>query len=214
MQEKAILIGLITPDVTPELVEEYLLELDFLARTAGAKTVKQFTQKLPHPDNRTFLGKGKTEEVCEFVEENEIDIIIFDDELSPSQLRNIERIYKCKILDRSNLILDIFASRAQTAKARTQVELAQYQYLLPRLTRMWTHLERQKGGIGMRGPGETQIETDRRIIKDKIALLKKKMVKIDKQGFTQRQRREHLIRVALELFIYIFKIIYLNLLIL
>ena len=197
MQEKAILIGLITPDVTPELVEEYLLELDFLARTAGAKTVKQFTQKLPHPDNKTFLGKGKTEEVCEFVEENEIDIIIFDDELSPSQLRNIERIYKCKILDRSNLILDIFASRAQTAKARTQVELAQYQYLLPRLTRMWTHLERQKGGIGMRGPGETQIETDRRIIKDKISLLKKKMVKIDKQGFTQRQRREHLIRVAL-----------------
>lgn len=197
MQEKAILIGLITPDVTRELVEEYLLELDFLARTAGANTVKQFTQKLPHPDNKTFLGKGKTEEVCEFVEQNEIDIIIFDDELSPSQLRNIERIYKCKILDRSNLILDIFASRAQTAKARTQVELAQYQYVLPRLTRMWTHLERQKGGIGMRGPGETQIETDRRIIKDKIALLKKKMVKIDKQGFTQRQRREHLIRVAL-----------------
>ncbi len=197
MQEKAILIGLITPEVTLELVEEYLLELDFLARTAGAKTVKQFTQKLPHPDNKTFLGKGKTEEVCEFVEANEIDIIIFDDELSPSQLRNIERIYKCKILDRSNLILDIFASRAQTAKARTQVELAQYQYLLPRLTRMWTHLERQKGGIGMRGPGETQIETDRRIIKDKISLLKKKMVKIDKQGFTQRQRREHLIRVAL-----------------
>lgn len=197
MQEKAILIGLITPDVTLELVEEYLLELDFLARTAGAKTVKQFTQKLPHPDNKTFLGKGKTEEVCEFVEANEIDIIIFDDELSPSQLRNVERIYKCKILDRSNLILDIFASRAQTAKARTQVELAQYQYLLPRLTRMWTHLERQKGGIGMRGPGETQIETDRRIIKDKISLLKKKMVKIDKQGFTQRQRREHLIRVAL-----------------
>ena len=197
MQEKAILIGLITPDVTPELVDEYLLELDFLARTSGAKTVKQFTQKLPHPDNKTFLGKGKTKEVCEFVKENEIDIIIFDDELSPSQLRNIERIYKCKILDRSNLILDIFASRAQTAKARTQVELAQYQYLLPRLTRMWTHLERQKGGIGMRGPGETQIETDRRIIKDKISLLKKKMVKIDKQGFTQRQRREHLIRVAL-----------------
>ena len=139
MQEKAILIGLITPDVTPELVDEYLLELDFLARTSGAKTVKQFTLKLPHPDNKTFLGKGKTKEVCEFVKENEIDIIIFDDELSPSQLRNIERIYKCKILDRSNLILDIFASRAQTAKARTQVELAQYQYLLPRLTRMWTH---------------------------------------------------------------------------
>ncbi|MBT6809135.1 MAG: GTPase HflX [Flavobacteriales bacterium] len=197
MGEKAVLIGLITPDVTLELVEEYLLELDFLARTAGAETVKQFTQKLPHPDNKTFLGKGKTEEVRLFAEENEIDIIIFDDELSPSQLRNVEAIYGCKILDRNNLILDIFASRAKTAKARTQVELAQYQYLLPRLTRMWTHLERQKGGIGMRGPGETQIETDRRIIKDKIALLKKKMVKIDKQGQTQRQRREHLIRVAL-----------------
>ena len=197
MYEKAVLIGLITPDLTDDLVSEYLLELDFLARTAGAITIKQFTQKLPHPDNKTFLGRGKTEEVRQFVEDNEIDIIIFDDELSPSQLRNVERIYKCKILDRSNLILDIFASRAQTAKARTQVELAQYQYLLPRLTRMWTHLERQKGGIGMRGPGETQIETDRRIIKDKISLLKKKMVKIDKQGFTQRQRREHLIRVAL-----------------
>ena len=197
MYEKAVLIGLITPDLTDDLVSEYLLELDFLARTAGAITIKQFTQKLPHPDNKTFLGRGKTEEVRQFVEDNEIDIVIFDDELSPSQLRNVERIYKCKILDRSNLILDIFASRAQTAKARTQVELAQYQYLLPRLTRMWTHLERQKGGIGMRGPGETQIETDRRIIKDKISLLKKKMVKIDKQGFTQRQRREHLIRVAL-----------------
>ena len=197
MYEKAVLIGLITPDLTDDLVSEYLLELDFLARTAGAITIKQFTQKLPHPDNKTFLGRGKTEEVRQFVEDNEIDIIIFDDELSPSQIRNVERIYKCKILDRSNLILDIFASRAQTAKARTQVELAQYQYLLPRLTRMWTHLERQKGGIGMRGPGETQIETDRRIIKDKISLLKKKMVKIDKQGFTQRQRREHLIRVAL-----------------
>ena len=197
MYEKAVLIGLITPDLTDDLVSEYLLELDFLARTAGATTIRQFTQKLPHPDNKTFLGRGKTEEVRQFAEANEIDIIIFDDELSPSQLRNLESIYKCKILDRSNLILDIFASRAQTAKARTQVELAQYQYLLPRLTRMWTHLERQKGGIGMRGPGETQIETDRRIIKDKISLLKKKMVKIDKQGFTQRQRREHLIRVAL-----------------
>ena len=197
MGEKAVLIGLITPNVTSELIAEYLLELDFLARTAGAKTVKQFTQKLPHPDNSTFLGKGKTEEIRQYVEENEIDIVIFDDELSPSQLRNVEKIYNCKILDRNNLILDIFASRAKTAKARTQVELAQYQYLLPRLTRMWTHLERQKGGIGMRGPGETQIETDRRIIKDKIALLKKKMVKIDKQGHTQRQRREHLIRVAL-----------------
>ena len=197
MGEKAVLIGLITPDVTPELVDEYLLELDFLARTAGAKTIKQFTQRLPHPDNKTFLGKGKTEEVAEFVKENEIDMVIFDDELSPSQLRNIEAIYCCKILDRNNLILDIFASRAQTAKARTQVELAQYQYLLPRLTRMWTHLERQKGGIGMRGPGETQIETDRRIIKDKISVLKKKMEKIDKQGQTQRKSRGQMIRVAL-----------------
>ena len=197
MAEKAVLIGLITPDVTPELVDEYLLELDFLARTAGAKTIKQFTQRLPHPDNKTFLGKGKTEEVAEFVKENEIDMVIFDDELSPSQLRNIEAIYCCKILDRNNLILDIFASRAQTAKARTQVELAQYQYLLPRLTRMWTHLERQKGGIGMRGPGETQIETDRRIIKDKISVLKKKMEKIDKQGQTQRKSRGQMIRVAL-----------------
>ena len=197
MQEKAILIGLITPDVPEELVSEYLLELEFLASTAGAKTIKKFTQKLPHADNATFLGKGKTEEIRQYIEENEVDIVIFDDELSASQLRNIEKIYNCKILDRNNLILDIFASRAKTAKARTQVELAQYQYLLPRLTRMWTHLERQKGGIGMRGPGETQIETDRRIIKDKISLLKKKMVKIDKQGVTQRQRREHLIRVAL-----------------
>ena len=197
MHEKAVLIGLITPNVTSELVAEYLLELEFLANTAGAKTIKQFTQKLPHADNSTFLGKGKTEEIRQYVEENEIDIVIFDDELSPSQLRNVEKIYNCKILDRNNLILDIFASRAKTAKARTQVELAQYQYLLPRLTRMWTHLERQKGGIGMRGPGETQIETDRRIIKDKISLLKKKMLKIDKQGHTQRQRREHLIRVAL-----------------
>ena len=195
--EKAVLIGLITPNISLELVEEYLLELDFLARTAGAKTVKQFTQKLPHPDNATFLGKGKTEEVRQYVEDNEIDIVIFDDELSPSQLRNVEKIYNCKILDRNNLILDIFASRAKTAKARTQVELAQYQYLLPRLTRMWTHLERQKGGIGMRGPGETQIETDRRIINDKIALLKKKLVKIDKQSTTRRKGREHLIRVAL-----------------
>ena len=197
MHEKAVLIGLITPDLTTELVEEYLLELDFLSRTAGAKTVKQFTQKLPHPDNATFLGKGKTEEVRQYVEDNEIDIVIFDDELSPSQLRNVETIYNCKILDRNNLILDIFASRAKTAKARTQVELAQYQYLLPRLTRMWTHLERQKGGIGMRGPGETQIETDRRIIKDKISLLKKKLAKIDKQSLTRRKGRADMIRVAL-----------------
>ena len=197
--EKAVLIGLITPDVTKEQAYEYLDELSFLADTAGAKPVRNFTQKLPHPDNKTFLGKGKIEEVRLYSEENEIKLIIFDDDLSPSQIRNIEKIFgeDTKILDRSNLILDIFASRAQTAQARTQVELAQYQYLLPRLTRMWTHLERQKGGIGMRGPGETQIETDRRIIKDKIALLKKKLEKIDKQSFTRRKGRQDMIRVAL-----------------
>ena len=197
--EKAILIGLITPDVSQEQAYEYLDELAFLADTAGAKPIRNFTQKLPHPDNKTFLGKGKIEEVRLFAEENEIKLIIFDDDLSPSQIRNIEKIFgeETKILDRSNLILDIFASRAQTAQARTQVELAQYQYLLPRLTRMWTHLERQKGGIGMRGPGETQIETDRRIIKDKIALLKKKLEKIDKQSFTRRKGRQNMIRVAL-----------------
>ena len=197
--EKAVLIGLITPDVTKDQAYEYLDELAFLADTAGAKPVRNFTQKLPHPDNKTFLGKGKIEEVRLYAEENEIKLIIFDDDLSPSQIRNIEKIFgeDTKVLDRSNLILDIFASRAQTAQARTQVELAQYQYLLPRLTRMWTHLERQKGGIGMRGPGETQIETDRRIIKDKIALLKKKLEKIDKQSFTRRKGRQDMIRVAL-----------------
>jgi GTPase len=197
--ERAILIGLITPDVTQEQAYEYLDELAFLADTAGAKPVRNFTQKLPHPDNKTFLGKGKIEEVRLFAEEEEIKLIIFDDDLNPSQIRNIERIFgeETKVMDRSNLILDIFASRAQTAQARTQVELAQYQYLLPRLTRMWTHLERQKGGIGMRGPGETQIETDRRIIKDKIALLKKKLEKIDKQSFTRRKGRQDMIRVAL-----------------
>jgi len=197
--EKAILIGLITPDVTQEQAYEYLDELSFLAKTAGAEPVRNFTQKLKHPDNKTFLGKGKIEEVRLFAEEEEIKLIIFDDDLNPSQIRNIEKLFgeETKVLDRSNLILDIFASRAQTAQARTQVELAQYQYLLPRLTRLWTHLERQKGGIGMRGPGETQIETDRRIINDKIALLKKKLVKIDKQSTTRRKGREHLIRVAL-----------------
>jgi GTP-binding protein HflX len=197
--EKAILIGLITSDVTKDQAYEYLEELAFLADTAGAKPIRNFTQKLPHPDNKTFLGKGKIEEVRLYAEENEIKLIIFDDDLSPSQIRNIEKIFgeDTKVLDRSNLILDIFASRAQTAQARTQVELAQYQYLLPRLTRMWTHLERQKGGIGMRGPGETQIETDRRIIKDKIALLKKKLEKIDKQSFTRRKGRQDMIRVAL-----------------
>ena len=197
--EKAILIGLISPDVTKEQAYEYLDELAFLADTAGAKPVRNFTQKLPHPDNKTFLGKGKIEEVRIYAEEEEIKLIIFDDDLSPSQIRNIEKIFgeETKILDRSNLILDIFAGRAKTAQARTQVELAQYQYLLPRLTRMWTHLERQKGGIGMRGPGETQIETDRRIINDKITLLKKKLEKIDKQSSTRRKGRQDMIRVAL-----------------
>ena len=196
--ERAILIGLITPNVQREQVYEYLEELAFLAKTAGAVPVRNFTQKLKHPDNATFLGKGKINEVKEFVISEKIDIIIFDDDLTPSQIRNIQKIFpERKILDRSNLILDIFASRAQTAQARTQVELAQYEYLLPRLTRMWTHLERQKGGIGMRGPGETQIETDRRIIKDKISLLKKKLEKIDKQSLTRRKGRADMIRVAL-----------------
>jgi len=198
MSEKAILIGLITPKLTQDQVDEYLEELSFLAKTAGVNPVKRFTQKLPNPDNTTFLGKGKINEVKEYVKDEKIDIVIFDDDLTPSQLKNIQKIFlKTKILDRSNLILDIFASRAQTAQARTQVELAQYEYLLPRLTRMWTHLERQKGGIGMRGPGETQIETDRRIIKDKISLLKKKLAKIDKQSLTRRKGRADMIRVAL-----------------
>ena len=198
MSEKAILIGLITPKLTQDQVDEYLEELSFLAKTAGVNPVKRFTQKLPNPDNTTFLGKGKINEVKEYVKNEKIDVVIFDDDLTPSQLKNIQKIFlKTKILDRSNLILDIFASRAQTAQARTQVELAQYEYLLPRLTRMWTHLERQKGGIGMRGPGETQIETDRRIIKDKISLLKKKLAKIDKQSLTRRKGRADMIRVAL-----------------
>ena len=198
MSEKAILIGLITPKLTQDQVDEYLEELSFLAKTAGVNPVKRFTQKLPNPDNTTFLGKGKISEVKDYVKDEKIDVVIFDDDLTPSQLKNIQKIFlKTKILDRSNLILDIFASRAQTAQARTQVELAQYEYLLPRLTRMWTHLERQKGGIGMRGPGETQIETDRRIIKDKISLLKKKLAKIDKQSLTRRKGRADMIRVAL-----------------
>ena len=195
--EKAILIGVITPQQNKNRAEEYLEELSFLAKTAGAKPVKKFLQKLNVPNNKTFLGKGKIEEVRQYAKAEEIELIIFDDDLTPVQLRNIERILECKILDRSNLILDIFASRARTANAKTQVELAQYQYLLPRLTRMWTHLERQKGGIGMRGPGETQIETDRRIIGQKIALLKKKLEKIDKQKTTQRKGRVEMIRVAL-----------------
>lgn len=196
-QELTVLVGIATKQQPEEKLTEYLDELAFLAETAGAKTVKRFTQKLESPNPKTFVGKGKMDEIECFVKENNIDMVVFDDELSPSQLRNIERILKCKILDRSNLILDIFARRARTAHARTQVELAQYQYLLPRLTRMWTHLERQKGGIGMRGPGETQIETDRRIIGDKIALLKQKLEKIDKQKATQRKQRQQLVKAAL-----------------
>jgi len=197
--EKAVLVGLITPSVSQNLAYEYLEELAFLSKTAGASPIKRFTQRLTYANSKTFVGKGKIEEIKLYVKDNHVDVIIFDDDLTPSQIKNIERIFegKHKILDRSNLILDIFASRAQTAQARTQVELAQYQYLLPRLTRMWTHLERQKGGIGMRGPGETQIETDRQIIRNKIALLKKKLEKIDKQSSIRRKGREHLIRVAL-----------------
>ena len=196
-KEKAILIGVVTPEQNKNQAEEYLEELTFLAKTAGAIPIKKITQKLSVPNNKTFIGKGKIEEVKQLAKEGEVELIIFDDDLSPVQIRNIERILECKILDRSNLILDIFASRARTANAKTQVELAQYQYLLPRLTRMWTHLERQKGGIGMRGPGETQIETDRRIIGQKISLLKKQLEKIDKQKITQRKGRGSMIRLAL-----------------
>ena len=195
--EKAVLIGLILQNQDEELVKEYLDELAFLTETAGAKPVKRFTQKLDKPDPKTFIGSGKIQQIKEFVEENEANLAIFDDELTPSQLRNIEKILECKILDRSGLILDIFAGRARTAHARTQVELAQYEYLLPRLTRMWTHLERQKGGIGLRGPGETEIETDRRIIREKISRLKKQLVSIDKQMATQRKNRSSMVRVAL-----------------
>ena len=197
MKEKAALVAVITNEQNHVQTNEYLQELDFLAHTAGAIAVKYFTQKLAVANPKTFVGKGKLIEIKRFIKDENIQLVIFDDELGPTQLRNIEKELECKILDRSNLILDIFASRARTAHSRTQVELAQYQYLLPRLTRMWTHLERQKGGIGMRGPGETQIETDRRIIQDKIALLKKKLIKIDKQKAIQRGNRGALVRVAL-----------------
>jgi len=196
-QEKAVLVGVMTPHVTDEQEKEYLEELEFLVATAGGETVKSFTQKLQRPDRATFVGSGKLEDIKAFVIEEEIDMVVFDDELSPSQLRNIERELQVKILDRNNLILDIFANRAQTAQAKTQVELAQLQYLLPRLTRLWTHLERQKGGIGMRGPGESQIETDRRLILDKISLLKEKLKQIDKQNETQRKNRNQMVRAAL-----------------
>lgn len=196
-QERAILISVIRDKQEDSQVVEYLDELEFLADTAGAKIIKRFTQRLPNPHIRTFLGTGKLEEVKAYIIENEIDIAIFDDELSPSQLRNIEREFEIKILDRTNLILDIFAARATTAYAKTQVELAQYQYLLPRLTGMWTHLERQRGGIGMRGPGESEIETDRRIIRDRISRLKEQLRKIDRQMASQRSNRGSMIRVAL-----------------
>ncbi len=195
--ETAVLIGVITREQPEHKIQEYLDELEFLTLTAGGTNIKRFTQKLDQPDSKTFIGSGKLNEVKEFIKENKVDTAIFDDELSPSQLRNIEKFLEVKILDRTNLILDIFAGRARTSHARTQVELAQYEYMLPRLTRMWTHLERQKGGIGMRGPGETEIETDRRIIRDKIALLKKKLVTIDKQMATQRKNRGKMVRVAL-----------------
>ncbi|HAT65170.1 MAG TPA: GTPase HflX [Flavobacteriaceae bacterium] len=195
--EKVVLVGLITKLQDEEKAQEYLDELAFLAYTAGGEVIKRYTQKLEMPNPKTFIGTGKIEEIRIFVEENEVSIVIFDDELSPAQQKNIEKVLQCKIIDRTNLILDIFAQRAQTSYARTQVELAQYEYLLPRLAGMWTHLERQKGGIGMRGPGETEIETDRRIVRDRISLLKKKMESIDKQMAVQRGNRGALVRVAL-----------------
>lgn len=195
--ERTVLVGLVTRDQNEARMNEYLDELEFLADTAGAVVVKRFTQKLEYPNSRTFVGQGKLAEIKEYVEKNDIGLVIFDDDLSSKQVANIERELQIKVLDRSSLILDIFAKRAQTATAKTQVELAQYQYLLPRLTRMWTHLERQKGGIGMRGPGETQIETDRRIILTKISLLKEELRAIDKQKAVQRKNRGKLTRVAL-----------------
>ncbi|MFY0603915.1 MAG: GTPase HflX [Flavobacteriaceae bacterium] len=197
ISEKAVLIGVITQHQDESQSEEFLDELEFLTHTAGGVAVKRFVQKLERPNPKTFLGAGKLEDVKAYIETHGIGTAIFDDELSPAQLRNIEKILDCKILDRTNLILDIFAQRAQTSSAKTQVELAQHQYLLPRLTRLWTHLDKQKGGIGMRGPGETEIETDRRIIRDKIALLKKKLTIIDKQMAVQRKNRGKMVRVAL-----------------
>ena len=195
--ERAVLVGLITQTQNETKANEYLAELAFLAETAGATTVKTFLQRMDYPNSRTFVGKGKLDEIRQYVEENDIELVIFDDDLTSKQVQNIENELKVKILDRTNLILDIFAKRAQTATARTQVELAQYQYLLPRLTRMWTHLERQRGGIGMRGPGETQIETDRRIILDKISRLKAELKDIDRQKSIQRKNRGKLTRIAL-----------------
>ena len=195
--EKCVLVGVIDARKSEETALEHLEELKFLATTAGAETVKQFQQSIPYPNPKTYVGSGKLKEIKEYIDRHNIKLVIFDDELSPSQLRNVERSFDCKVLDRTILILDIFASRARTSHAKTQVELAQLQYMLPRLTRMWTHLERQKGGIGLRGPGETQIETDRRIIKTRISLLKNKLAKIDKQMMVQRGNRGQLVRAAL-----------------
>jgi GTP-binding protein HflX len=195
--EKAVLVAVHVKGQTDDIVDEYLHELEFLAETAGAVVLKRFVQRLVKPNPRTFIGSGKVEEIKAFVEANDVDLIIFDDELSSSQLRNLERDFNKRILDRTNLILDIFAQRAKTAYAKTQVELAQYQYLLPRLTRMWTHLERQRGGIGLRGPGETEIETDRRVIRERISKLKKELEVIDRQMATQRKSRGNMVRVAL-----------------
>ena len=195
--ETAVLVALITQQQSPEKTKEYLDELEFLSTTAGAKTVGRFSQRLDNPDSRYYVGKGKLEEIKDYCAGSEADMVVFDDDLSPSQVRNLEQILKVKILDRSLLILNIFSIRAKTAQAKTQVELAQYQYVLPRLTRMWTHLSKQKGGIGMRGPGETELETDRRIVRDKIALLRKKLDKIEKQSQTQRKNRSRMVRVAL-----------------
>jgi GTPase len=197
-EENAILVGLVTKEQTEQQVNEYLDELAFLAETAGASTIKRFTQKLPHPDSKTFVGKGKLEQIKQFILlKGNIQLVIFDDELTGSQIQNIEKELNVKTIDRSDLILDIFASRAKTAQAKTQVELAQYQYILPRLRGMWKHLERQGGGVGTRGPGETEIETDRRLVKDKISLLRKRLLEIDRQAFTQRKDRGEFIRVAL-----------------
>jgi GTP-binding protein HflX len=196
-EEKAVLVAVMQQDQTEQQVNEYLEELAFLAETAGAMTQRKFVQKLAHPDSKTFIGKGKLEEIKQYIQGKDIRVVIFDDELSGSQITNIEKVLDCKTIDRSDLILDIFARRAKTAQARLQVELAQYQYLLPRLRGMWKHLERLGGGIGTRGPGETEIETDRRIVRDKITLLRKKLKEIDKQAATQRKERGELVRVAL-----------------
>ncbi|MEG1934878.1 MAG: GTPase HflX, partial [Rikenellaceae bacterium] len=197
INENVVLVSVVTDKLSERTNDEYLDELEFLSETAGAVTVRRFTQKLPKPNNRTYVGEGKLAEIKTFIKDNEISGVVFDDELSPSQLRNIEKELEVKILDRTSLILDIFASRAATAYAKTQVELAQYGYLLPRLTRLWTHLERQKGGIGMRGPGESEIETDRRVIRERMSRLKEELKKIDRQMATQRSNRGSMVRVAL-----------------